>query len=227
MFKLIKLECRKNRIGKWVRNAAIMTAFLIPLIITSGEAEFDGAMERFGMDAVVLSVDLFTNLCYIVFTGVMIASFIVNAYENKTIQLMFSYPIKRQKILLAKIITVWTFNFSALFFSKSLLYLTLLLTQPYTHISTQGIQISNLSFWCNVIFGSAAMVSISFIALLAGMKMRSSKAAVIAAVLVASFTQGNIGDYTLVGNIPFYCILLVLAFACVVFSIYNAETKDV
>ncbi len=33
-----------------------------------------------------------------------IASFIVSAYKNKTMNLMFSYPIKRQKILAAQML---------------------------------------------------------------------------------------------------------------------------
>ena len=38
-------------------------------------------------------------MAFLVFTGIMLSVFIVSAYKNKTINIMFSYPIKRQKIL--------------------------------------------------------------------------------------------------------------------------------
>ena len=40
-------------------------------------------------------------------------------------------------------------------------------------------------------------------------------------------TQGNVGTYTLVSNVPFYALLFVLAVLSVYLSIYNVETKDV
>lgn len=43
-------------------------------------------------------IELFTNMAYLIFTGVMLSTFIVSAYKNKTMNLMFSYPIKRQEI---------------------------------------------------------------------------------------------------------------------------------
>ena len=52
----------------------------------------------------------------------MLASYIVGAYKNKTMNLMFSYPIKRQKILLSKMLAVWIFNYAALILTKLAVY---------------------------------------------------------------------------------------------------------
>ena len=71
------------------------------------------------------------------------------------------------------------------------------------------------------------MVSVSFIALPIGLKMKSGKAAIITSVILVCATQGNVGTYTLVGNAPFYALLFVLAVLSVILSIYNVETKDV
>lgn len=40
-----------------------------------------------------------TSIAFLIFSSVMLGSFIVSSYKNKTMSLMFSYPIKRQKIL--------------------------------------------------------------------------------------------------------------------------------
>jgi hypothetical protein len=73
---------------------------------------------------------------------------------------------------------------------------------------------------------SSQFLSISFIALPIGLKMKSSKAAIVASLLIVCFTQGNIGGATLVNSLPFYGILLVAAVVSVYLSIYNVETKD-
>lgn len=78
MFDLIKLEWKKNGIIRYLRNAAIMTAILLVFIVAmAGELASDTSMAEYGRSAINASVDLFVNMCYIVFTGVMLASFVV------------------------------------------------------------------------------------------------------------------------------------------------------
>lgn len=230
MLKLIKLEWKKNNIRKYIRNAAIVTAILLIFIIgTARELDSDLSMEMagYGKSGIISAVEVFTHMSYIVFTGVMLSSFIVSAYENKTIHLMFSYPIKRQKILLSKIAAVWIFNFFALSLSKIAIYLVLLLTKSYTQISTASIPMNTPVFWIDIILSTTAMISISCISLLVGLKMKSSKATIITSVILVCFTQGNIGAYTLADSVPFYVFLLFLSFVSVFLSVYHAEIKDV
>lgn len=228
MLKLIRLEWKTNNIGKYIRNAFIVTAVLALLIMgTAGELDSDASMQIYGKSAVNAAVDLFTHMSYMVFTAVMLSSFVVHSYENKTIHFMFSYPIKRQKILLSKMAAVWIFNFLALLISKFLIYSVLLLSEPYTRINTASIQMGNLSFWLNLILSTAAMISISYIALLVGLHIKSSKATIVSSVILVCFTQGNIGSYSLVDSAPFYMLLLLLSIISVFLSIYRVEVKDV
>ncbi len=71
------------------------------------------------------------------------------------------------------------------------------------------------------------MVSIAFIALPVGLMFRSSKAAIVAAVIIVCFSQGNIGAYTLADSVPFYMILFALAAVSVILSVCPVERKDV
>ncbi len=227
MIKLIRLEWKKNNILKYIRNAGITTAILLLfMIMMAWELETEETIEMYGKGMLDSSVGLFVHMSYIIFTGVMIAAFIVGAYEKKTMNLMFSYPIKRSKIILAKICAVWIFNFLAMVGSKFVIYFGLILTKSFTGIIAESIPIRELSFWLDIVLGSAAMVSISFIALPIGLKMKSSKTVIVASVIIVCFTQGNIGSATLANNIPFYAILLVAAVVSIYLSVYNIETKD-
>ena len=152
---------------KYIRSAIIMTAILLSFILlVAGESELEEPAGLYGMSIITYEVEVLTHMCYMIFTGVMLSGFLVSAYENKTIGLMFSYPIKRQKILLSKVFAVWIFNVLALMISKVLIYSVLLLTASYTHISTASIPIGATSFWLNIVLGSVAMISIPFYAIL-------------------------------------------------------------
>lgn len=113
MWKLIKLEWKKNDIGKYIRNAAILfPALLLLTVLVASDSE---------TDKISLFIETLTNMSYLVFTSVMLSSFVVSAYTNKTMSLMFSYPIKRQKILVSQMLAVWIFSFVALILTRLLL----------------------------------------------------------------------------------------------------------
>ncbi len=217
MMKLIRLEWKKNNILKFVRNAAIMTAVIAILILPmAGELQRDeiDASYLYGKGIVGTTVELFVDIAYIVFTAIMLASFIVSAYTKKTMHLMFSYPIKRRKILLSQMAAVWIFNMTAM------------IASPVLGISMAEIQFGSLSFWLDLLIRSAAMVSITYISLPVGLRMKSSRATIVTAVILVLFTQGNVGTVSLVNNTPFFVVLFVLSAVSVYLSVFNAETKD-
>ncbi len=227
MMKLIRLEWKKNDILKYIRNAVITTAALLVFILMAArELETQETVASYGKGMLDSSVGLFVHMSYIIFTGVMIAAYIVGAYEKKTMNLMFSYPIKRRKIILAKVSAVWIFNFLAMVGSKVVIYLVLILAKSSIGITAESIPAGELSFWLDMVLSSAAMVSISFIALPIGLKMKSSRAAIVASVIIVFLTQGNIGGATLVNNMTFYAMLFVAAAVSVYLSVCNVETKD-
>lgn len=227
MLKLIRMEWKTNRIGKYIRNAVILTASLLAFSMLVG-AELDRDVPPvYGKSMLIAGVDLFSHMGYIIFTGVMLAVFITGAYENRTINLLFSYPIKRRKIIAAKLLAVWIFNYAALVLSKLAIYAGLFLTSPYTGISVGDIRLGEASFYLNILISSAVMVSISFVALLIGTWMHSSKSVIVASVILTFFTQGNIGEFTLIGSIPFYIVLMLLSIAAVVLLLADVEKRDV
>ena len=196
MLKLIRLEYKKGNITKHIRNAAIMTlALLLFLVVTAGEAGADltsmGGYERSIINA---AVELYSNMSYVIFTGIMLASFIVEEYEKGTINLMFSYPIDRKKIMLSKIGAVWFFNVTALILSKLFIYGILFLLIDFFHlsandISADDIPLCSLMFWLDMLLSSIIMISIAYIGLPIGLKTKSSKITVVAVVLIACFSH--------------------------------------
>lgn len=65
-----------------------------------------------------------------------------------------------------------------------------------------------------------------FMALFAGMAMRSSRATVVSSFGLIFLTQANIGDFTMAGSAVFPVILTVISLACAFLSVCRAETED-
>lgn len=232
MLKLIKLEWKKNHIGKYIRGVIIMAVllgfFIFALAFLGIANDPDGTLDAApGRDTISSPIELFTSMAFLVYTSVMLASFIVSAYKNKTMNLMFSYPIKRQKILASQMIAVWSFNIMALICTKLAIYLCIFWGSGFWH-SSFGIDFNmgSLSFYVQLTLKSVVIVSMSFIALFVGMAMKSSKATIITSFLLIFLTQANIGDFTLSDQAAFPVLLTALSFGFAVLSICNAERKD-
>lgn len=176
MGKLIELEWRKNRIGNWVRWAALLGAALGLLIFAmaflgiANDPETGVPDAAPGHGGISSLIELLTSMCFLVFTGVMLSVFIVGAYQNGTMSLVFSYPVRRQKLLAAQMLAVWIFCFGALAAAKLLLYGCVLAGRrflpsafPLDFDMTRG------AFYGQLLLRSAVTVTEGFIALFAGL----------------------------------------------------------
>lgn len=233
MLKLIKLEWKKNNIGKYTRNAFILAAILCLFVFAfnyfgiANDPETGVPDMAPGVNGIASTIEMFTSMSFLVFTSVMLSSYIVSAYKNKTMNLMFSYPIKRQKILVSQMLAVWIFCFVALVLTKLLIYGCILLGSQFMQASFfLDFDMASLGFYMQLIAKSAVTVSMSFIALFIGMAMKSSKATIVSSFLLIVLTQANIGDFTMAGNAVFPFILTAVSLTFAFLSIQKAETKD-
>ncbi len=232
MLKLVRLEWKKNNIGKYLGGVIIMAAllglFVFALAFLGIANDPDGTLDAApGTDVISAPIELFTSMAFLIYTSVMLASFIVSAYKNKTMNLMFSYPIKRQKILASQMIAVWTFNFAALILTKLAIYMCVFFGAKFMQSSfTVDFSIGSLSFYIQLILKSVVIVSMSFIALFVGMALKSSKATIVTSFLLIFLTQANIGDFTMAGNAVFPIILTAISLLFAALSIVNVESKD-
>ena len=141
--------------------------------------------------------------------------------------LMFSYPIKRQKILVSQMLAVWIFNFVALVLTKLLIYGCILLGSQFMVSSFPlDYNMACMGFYIQLLLKSVVIVTMSFIALFIGMAMKSSKATIVSSFLLIFLTQANVGDFSLADNAILPVVLMVLSLIFAFLSIYNVETKD-
>lgn len=229
MIKLIKLEWKKYSLWKYVRGAAITTAVMLGmLLLISSDPDTGVLVPQVGKSTIHALTELFLNMSYQVFTGVMLAGFVVSEYETGRIRLMFSYPIRRWKIIAAKIAAVCLFTFLALLGSKILVYGILLALRSE---EDTGIHLGEVSLWTGAVLGAGVSVLGGCIPLFVGMKTKSSRAMLIAAFVimlgVMGLTQGNVLPFTEGGSAVGYALQILGAPAAFFAAVYRIETEDV
>lgn len=233
MFKLIRLEWKKNQAGRYLRNVILMS-LLIGLFIFAlcylGIADDpdtgipDAAPGNSGVSS---SIELFTGMAFLVVTGVMLSSYIVGACRNKTMALMFLYPIRRQKILAAQILAVWIFNFVSLFLTKLMIYGSIRIGSEFMVSSfALDYNMAELSFYLQLFLKSAVTVTMGFIALYVGMFLKSSKATILSSFLLIFLTQANVGDFSLAHHAAVPAALTAVSLFFAFLSVLGVEKRD-
>lgn len=233
MLKLIKLEWKKNNIGKYARNAIILAGvlslfmFALAFLGIANDPDTGVSDAAPGMGTISAPIELFTSMAFLIFTSVMLSAFIVSAYKNKTMNLMFSYPIKRQKIIASQMLAVWIFSFAALVMTKLLIYGCILAgSQFMISAFPLDFNMASLSFYVQLILKSVVIVSMSFIVLFVRLAMKSSKAAIITLFLLIFLIQANVGDFTMVNNSIFPLVLTIVSLVFAALSVYKVEIRD-
>lgn len=234
MWKLIRLEWKKNSVNKYVLSAVILIAVLALFMFAqcylgiANDPDTGVPDSAPGMGNMAVQIELFTNLSFLVFTTVMLSSFIISAYKNKTENLMFNYPIKRQKIIMAQMLAVWIFCVIALLIGKLFTYTLLVAASSLKKASFQlGYDMSSTGFYVQIVLKTLLTVTLGFIPLYIGRLINSSKAAIIASFLLFAVMNGTVGDFSLRSNAVFPIILFTISLICVFLTVHNIEKKDI
>ncbi|QJC94804.1 Conserved hypothetical protein similar to YcbO [Bacillus mojavensis] len=104
MLKLIRIELRKMKMGWYVRGVIIANLIILGFMwLVSYTEKAEGTESFQSMDEAFVVIGTFVRAVFIVFGAVLIAKLVISEYKNKTIQVMFTYPISRKKLLAAKL----------------------------------------------------------------------------------------------------------------------------
>ena len=225
----------KYEIGKYIRNAAIL---IVLLVIFNYAMTFLGIANdpdtgvpdmAFSNMGVSTNVELLTDITFLIFAAAMHATFIIGAYKNKTMNLMFLYPLNRKKIMAAKMLAVCIFCFAGIVIAKLACYgvsnLGFMMGQKASF--PMDYNMLSVSFYIQLLIRSAATISISLLALLIGMIAKSSKVTVISSFLLIILMQGNVGGATLKDNLAVPIVLMAISVLAAILIVQRVEKKDV
>lgn len=188
----------------------------------------DGNIIFENFEMAVSIVNTVVRAIFIIFTAVIITKLVIDEYKDKSIGLMFTYPIKRKKIMASKLIIIVVFTFVNVLFSTLLISGLIYLGDGLFNIIPGEIERAELLRQILIIFLYAlATAGLSLIPIFFGMLRKSAPVTIVSSIFLASFT-GSIGNNFNVFSIIAIPISLALIGIFIGWmSIRNIEKVDI
>ncbi|RUS48930.1 ABC transporter permease [Cohnella sp. AR92] len=227
MLKLIQLELRKYRITGYAIGAFIAMACIFGLICG---ISFDpsSAEDLPDYETLFSTIDLLARGTFIVFAAVLLSRFIIEEYRTKSITVLFTYPINRKKLMIAKLFIVFSFTFISIVLTDlvvSILMLVVNLNHEFISAAlTKDVVVRQaLSFLMNAVAASF----MSLIPLYFGMRKYSTAATVVASILIIFIVCSNTNGFSLNSIVAIPITLSWIGAIVAYLSFRNIERKDV
>ena len=183
MAHLIKLELKKFGIARNIifMLAAILFSILF-ITISLWDSMTDPEQVKDTFESTYLVIGLLMSFIFLVYSSVLTAKLVIGEYNQRTITIMFSYPLNRTKLIVSKLIIIMT-------------YTAISMTVGY--ICCSGYIILADRFF-DMLEGTAVAVCtvLSLWPFIIGMIRKSVPAAIIASLVVIVFRQVIISKNT-------------------------------
>ncbi|SFP96406.1 hypothetical protein SAMN05421670_0454 [Psychrobacillus psychrotolerans] len=228
MIKLINLEIKKFKLIKYwkgVLGANLGFVIFIGMVYFLNKVEEEIPFENFEMASTIISAVV--SATFIIFASVILAKLVIDEYKNKSIDLMFTYPISRKKIMSAKLIIVMVFTFMTVLFSTLFLNGLVYIMDVTFDILPGDISIQELinSVWKSFFIAFAA-AGLSLIPLLIGMLRKSSSATIVSSIFLVTLTSSVSNNFTFSSVMTVSISLALLGIIIGWLSIRNVEKTD-
>lgn len=228
MLKLMKLEIKKFKLWNYWKAISICNISFIAVLCMMYVLEMYEGFELFDSFEMLASfIGTLVRVTFTIFASVLIVKLIIDEYKSKSIDVLFTYPIKRKKIISAKLTIVFTFTFAMVLISTLFLEGLVLLVDLNFNIFQVEVELPDMSeHLLTVIMNALATAGISLIPLLVGMHRKSGPATIIASILIASVLNSTTEDFTLFSIIAIPLSLGLFGILIGYYSIRNIEKKD-
>ncbi|PGB03032.1 ABC transporter permease [Bacillus toyonensis] len=228
MLRLMKLELKKFKLGWYVKGAIIANITILALLVFVGfVSQIEGDPEMRDPQVILSMISILVRATFIVFGSVLIAKLIIDEYKNKTILLMFSYPINRKKMMISKLAITATLTFITVILSNILVvgvffgidsYFSIL-PNPFIidQLKQEGIKLVPLAI---------ATAGISLIPLYFGMRKHSVPTTIVSSLIVVSIAINNQPIFPIATFLPLQFTFAAIGMAIAYFGIKNIERED-
>jgi ABC-type transport system involved in multi-copper enzyme maturation permease subunit len=228
MFKLIKLEIKKFKIGflkgTIIANLIILTLVVIAAFLSKASKEISFT----DYNNMFLGISTYVRPVFIIYSAVLISKLIIDEYKNKTINIMFMYPIRRKKIMISKFLIVLIFCFTTLLLSTIFLDLSMYCINSFSHFFNDTLTMTQIvNNLTNIVAYSIAFAFISLIPVYVGLKRKSGSATIVTAIILSSALSSGSNGYSLSSIIIIPTILAIIGAVIAYLSIKDIEKVDV
>ncbi|MDQ8733678.1 ABC transporter permease [Paenibacillus sp. LHD-38] len=225
MGKLIMLELHKIKLRNWL-ICAIIANLLISLWVSTNlpDEAVKSYLEAF------YSIRSYVEITFIVFSSVLLSKLFLDEYKNRTISVLFTYPVPRHHILIAKLILFCLFSFLTALLSNGFVAAFFLFVDSQRSFIAEPLTLLMLrEEFFRIVINSISVVGLGIIPLYIGLIRKSVPAFMVCSMFLALMfgsTHDESGNnWSAAISIAMFCLVLGMISAIV--SIRKVIREDI
>lgn len=194
MLKLIQLEWQKSNMTRYFRGLAvcIVVIFAAVALMALGSQSENEPMNY--AEFMSLS-DILIRITYIIFSSVIMSRLVIEEYKSSMIQVLFTYPLQRKKIMQAKLSIVFGFCLFSIIITTFMINLLTYFLNPIIGLFDAPIRIDEMVGAIPSTLINAFMIAgISLIPLTIGMRKKSTASTITSAVIIGFVINATVSD---------------------------------
>ncbi|HDR8175812.1 ABC transporter permease [Bacillus cereus] len=195
MLRLMKLEWKKHKLSSYFKGVAIcIIAIFAAVSLMALGMKAEGDVLFFDFTQQMVLINTFIRITFIIFSSVILSRLVIDEYKNKTMQLLFMYPLQRKMLMRAKLTIVFCFCFVSTIIATFSISLLVYFVSPMMGLIETPATIGEIISIVPTTFMSAFMISgISLIPLFFGMRKKSTPTTITSAVIIGMLISSNFG----------------------------------
>ncbi|OCT16334.1 hypothetical protein A8709_02575 [Paenibacillus pectinilyticus] len=203
LWKLIKLEIKKTKWRGMLLSAVMLNVMLVLWVVFNDIPNND--IQSY--DRSFLSTMNYAGIAYIIFSSVLMSRMIIDEYRNKTITLLFAYPVPRNLIFLAKLIIIAVWTFLTVLIANSMVDAAILLANSHYHYITETLTKDRLyEEAVHMIIFALAAAGTSLVPLFFGMLRKTMPALIVSAFILSNCTMIIVNNDVIHTNFNTYIV---------------------
>ncbi len=230
MLHLVKLELKKGSLRGYVYGALIayaaIAAFLLLLYFVEGS---DSSAPAFGSQLEILNVvNTMVGATFVVYSSALLSRLIIGEFKDKTMALLFAYPVNRKQLIFAKLSIVFAWCFANIVIGNILVDTIMLTVNHYTGMVGGELAASDLLRHVGfVLLQGVGAAGMSLLPLLVGLPRRSVPATIVSSIFIVSIINSNNGGFSLSSIIAIPLSLAAIGIFGAYLSFRNIDKADV
>ncbi len=117
MSHLLKLELKKFRLPRKMIFAFFAVAFCLLFITVSiVDSMTDPEQTKDTFESTFLVIGLLVSFVFLIYSSILTSSLVINEYSQRTITILFSYPLNKKLLIAIKMLLIMTFTAISMLF---------------------------------------------------------------------------------------------------------------
>lgn len=230
MLQLIKLELKKGRLMGFLWGAllayGIIAGLLLLIYMVEGPIQEEPIFQSY--KEMLLMIDTLVRATFVIYASALLSRLVISEYRDKTMALLFTYPVSRKKLIFAKLIIVFVWAFANICIANLLVgSLIIAVNESLGYVKDTLSSEMLLRQGAEMLAQAIAAAGMSLLPLVIGMRKKSTSTTIVCSIFIVMIVCSNNMGFSLSSIIAIPLSLGALGVLLTYIGFRNIDKLDV